>query len=101
MHTYLLVVSSYQAEDVASVRDGQEVTEEEGQAGIQPFSQLHVLGTQVLSVHTDSAQPGSPLHDFLNSLTSSLTSSPSAIHSQYSFCFICIICDRVSLCSPS
>lgn len=67
MHTYLLVVSSYQAEDVTSICYGQEVTEEEGQASVEAFSQLHVLGTWNLSVHIDSAQPGSPLHDFLNS----------------------------------
>lgn len=67
MHTYLLVMSSYQAEDVASIRYGQEVTEEEGQASVEAFSQLHVLGTRDLSVHIDSARPGSPLHDFLNS----------------------------------
>lgn len=37
-HTYLLVVSAYQAEDVASVRYGQEITEEEGQASVEAFS---------------------------------------------------------------
>lgn len=36
--TYLLVVSAYQAEDVASVRYGQEITEEEGQASVEAFS---------------------------------------------------------------
>lgn len=38
MHKYLLVVSAYQAENVASVRYGQEVTEEEGQASVEAFS---------------------------------------------------------------
>jgi hypothetical protein len=38
MHTYLLVVSAYQAENVASVRYGQEVTEEESQASVEAFS---------------------------------------------------------------
>lgn len=37
-HTYLLVVGAYQAEDVASVRYGQEITEEEGQASVEAFS---------------------------------------------------------------
>lgn len=40
---HLLVVSSYQAEDVTSICYGQEVTEEEGQASVEAFSQLHVL----------------------------------------------------------
>lgn len=88
MHTYLLVVSSYQAEDVTSIRYGQEVTEEEGQAGVEAFSQLHVLGTRDLSVHIDSVQPCSPLHDFLNSRVFIPDFLPSMTHSQHSLNFI-------------
>lgn len=51
-HPYLLVVGPDQAEDEAAVHQGQQVTEEEGQAGIEALGQLRVLGTQGLSAHT-------------------------------------------------
>lgn len=40
-----------QAEDKATVCQGQQVAEEEGQAGIEALGQLRVLGTQGLSAH--------------------------------------------------
>ena len=46
---YLLVVGSDQAEDEASVRQGQQIAEEEGQAGVEALGQLRVLGAQGLS----------------------------------------------------
>lgn len=50
-HPYLLVVSPDQAEDKAAVHQGQQITEEEGQAGVEVLGQLHVLGEQGLSGH--------------------------------------------------
>lgn len=46
---YLLVVGSDQAEDEASVRQGQQIAEEEGQAGVEALGQLRILGAQGLS----------------------------------------------------
>lgn len=56
-HSYLLVVSPNQAEDKATVCQGQQVAEEEGQAGIEALGQLRVLGTQGLSAHGHTHTP--------------------------------------------
>lgn len=53
-HSYLLVVSPDQAEDEAAVHQGQQVAEEEGQAGVEALGQLHVLGAQGLSAYAHS-----------------------------------------------
>lgn len=45
-HPYLLVVGPDQAEDEAAVHQGQQVAEEEGQAGVQALGQLCILGAQ-------------------------------------------------------
>lgn len=50
-HPYLLVVSPDQAEDEAAVHQGQKITEEEGQAGVEALGQLRILWTQGLSAH--------------------------------------------------
>lgn len=50
-HFYLLVESPDQAEDEAAVHQGQQVAEEEGQAGVEALGQLRVLGAQGLSAH--------------------------------------------------
>lgn len=55
---YLLVVSAHQVEDEAAICQGQEVTEEEGQAGVEALGQLCILGTQELSVHIHTVLPG-------------------------------------------
>lgn len=54
-HPYLLVVGPDQAEDEATVHQGQQVAEEEGQAGIEALSQLRILGTQGLSAHNHTS----------------------------------------------
>lgn len=48
---YLLVVGPGQAEHKAAVHQGQQVAEEEGQAGIQALGQLRILRTQGPSAH--------------------------------------------------
>lgn len=40
-----------QAEDKAAVRQGQQITQEEGQAGVEALGQLRVLGAEGLSAH--------------------------------------------------
>lgn len=50
-HPYLLVVGPDQAEDEAAVHQGQQIAEEEGQAGVQALGQLCVLGAQGRSAH--------------------------------------------------
>ena len=51
---YLLVVSPDQAEDEATVHQGQQIAEEEGQAGVEALGQLRILGAQGLSAHAHS-----------------------------------------------
>lgn len=48
---HLLVVGPDQAEDKAAVRQGQQITQEEGQAGVEALGQLRVLGAEGLSAH--------------------------------------------------
>lgn len=50
-HPYLLVVGPDQAEDEAAVHQGQQIAEEEGQAGVQALGQLCILGAKGLSAH--------------------------------------------------
>ena len=53
-HAYLLVVSPDQAEDKATVHQGQQIAEEEGQAGVEALGQLRILGAQGLSAYAHS-----------------------------------------------
>lgn len=46
-----------QTKDEATVCQGQQVAEEEGQAGIEVLGQLHILGTQGLSAHAHTPVP--------------------------------------------
>lgn len=58
-HPYLLVVGPDQAEDEAAVRQRQQVTEEEGQAGVEALGQLCVLGTPGPSAHARTPRQAS------------------------------------------
>lgn len=58
-HPYLLVVGPDQAEDEAAIHQGQQIAEEEGQAGVQALGQLCVLGAQGWSAHAHLSHPAS------------------------------------------